>query len=300
MSTKNLSMSLVALALSVGGCGSSSSDSSSTQDTSTSGSVASAVGGAYNGSSSSGTQTMLEQKRKNTAIETLLASLNPISSAMASTACPTFSSGVLASCISGGSATLTYSACSFGSSSAVWNGGVAFTCSGTTGNATVERAIHNGTTRTNSYNMVVTIDTSGLSTFNGASVSGGGTTFTPSSINIGGVQLVGTYDSIPIFNHTITTSSPLTLSNGTVTGQVTVYHNLAKVIGTSTVSVGLSAGCCVPTSGTIKTVFQAYGAFGARSGFNGATETLTFTGCGTATYPGPECYSGSVTLANCI
>jgi hypothetical protein len=47
----------LAALLAFSGCGS-SSDTSGTEDSSASGSVASVVGGAYNGSSSSGTQTM--------------------------------------------------------------------------------------------------------------------------------------------------------------------------------------------------------------------------------------------------
>jgi hypothetical protein len=147
---------------------------------------------------------------------------------------------------------------------------------------------------------VITINTTGLSTFNGASVAGGGTTYSSSSLTINGIELVGTYSGTETFDHTIE-SSTLTLSSGVVNGSVTVYHNLAKVIGTATVSgLTFTSGCCTPTAGSISTRFQAYGVYSSKSGFNGVTETLSFTGCGQATYTGPEGYSGSVTVSNCI
>jgi hypothetical protein len=301
MNAKYLSTSLIAFTLIASGCG---KTTSSTEDTSTSGSVASAAAGAYNGSSSTGTEAMNEQKRKVSDIEKLLASLNPLSSANASTACSTVNSTTLASCVSGGTASVTYSDCSFGASTATWTGGVSFTCSGTLQNPTVTRSINNGTTRTNSYGSVVTINSTesgGLYTFNSASVAGGGTTYTSSSLNILGVNLVGKDSSgLTTFNHTIATSTPLTISSGAVTGTVTTYHNLAKVIATSKLALTFTSGCCTPTGGTIVTTFVADGRFAAKSGFNGATETLTFTGCGAATYTGPEGYTGAVTLANCF
>jgi hypothetical protein len=273
----------LAALLAFSGCGS-SSDTSGTEDSSASGSVASVVGGAYNGSSSSGTQTMNQKSR----IEILLSSLDPVHQANASTACPTFSAAACGT-------TQTYSSCSFGSSSATWSGGVTYACSG----STVTRTITNGTTRTNAYGSTITMKSSGITAFNGTTASGG-TTFTPSSLTINGVELTGkSSGGTETFDHVIT-STALTLSGTTLTGTVTVYHDLAKVIGTSQVNVGFSSGCCTPTSGTITTAFQAYGVFAARSGFSGASETLTFTGCGAATYTGPEGYSGSVTLANCI
>jgi hypothetical protein len=282
-------VTLVALS----GCGS-ANDASGTEDSSASGSVASAIGGAYNGSSTSGTQAMF----KKTAVENLLASLDPVHPANASSACPTFSASTLASCLSS-PVTLTYSSCSFGNSSATWTGGSIFTCSGSVGSPTVNKTYSSGTARTNGFGTVVSVKSSGTS-FNGTSVSGG-MTLTPSSLSINGVELTAaTSGGSPLFDHTIT-SSALTYSGGVVNGTVTIYHNYAKVIGTAVISsLGFTSGCCTPTSGSIKTTFQAYGVFAAKSGFNGASETLNFTGCGAATYTGPEGYSGNVTLSNCF
>ena len=84
----------------------------------------------------------------------------------------------------------------------------------------------------------------------------------------------------------------------TLSGSVNVYHNLVHVIGTTTLTdLQFSSGCCTPTGGTITTTFQT-GAL--LSKFNGATETLTITGCGAANYTGPEGYSGSVALDHCF
>lgn len=153
----------------------------------------------------------------------------------------------------------------------------------------------------------MTINTSGspLTPFNSNSAPSGGSTWTPTSLAINGVNLAAaTSDGTAIFNHVITTNSndggfDLTLSGNTATGRVIVYHQLAHVKATSTINVTFSSGCCLPTSGLITTQFDTSDAR-ALAKYNGATENLSFTGCGTATYTGPEGKTGNVTLSHCI
>jgi hypothetical protein len=218
--------------------------------------------------------------------------------ALASAACPTFTASLL------GAGEQTYSNCSFGSSTAVWNGGVTFT--GTASNVT--RVLANGTTRTAASGSVVTVNTSGsgLTPFNSDPAPSGGTTWTSSSLAINGVEFAAVNKAgTTLFNHVITTASgdggtTLSISNGAVTGTVITYHQLAHVKATSIINVTMSSGCCQPTGGTISTTFNT-GDSRALAKYNGVTETLTFNGtCGQATYTGPEGYSGTVTLAHCL
>jgi hypothetical protein len=203
-----------------------------------------------------------------------------------------------------GAGEVTYSDCSFPNSTAVWNGGVTFTGTSTD----VTRAIADGTTRTATSGTVVTVNTTGsdLTPFQtGATAPSGGTTWTPSSLAINGVDLIAASSGgTELFDHIITTNSAdggttLSISSGNVTGTVIVYHQLARVKATSVVNVTFSSGCCLPTSGTITTTFDTSDSR-ALAKFSGATETLTITGCGTANYTGPEGYSGAVALNHCI
>jgi hypothetical protein len=126
-----------------------------------------------------------------------------------------------------------------------------------------------------------------------------------SGLAINGIALkASTASGVTLYRHVLTTSAAdggtaLTLSGGNVSGTVITYHQLAKVKATSVINVGMSAGCCTPTSGTVTTTFNT-SASGALAKYSGATETLTFTGCGTATYTGPEGYTGNVSLTHCL
>jgi hypothetical protein len=284
-----LSALTLGVALVFGGCGSSNS-SSGTEDSSTSGSVASSVGGAYNGSSGSGTVSFLEKSRP---------SFSLIPDAFASTACPTLGSGGTGCAYSSGTYTMTYSGCSFGSASATWNGSQTIAVAGsgsfacgtfpTSGLTSVTRSFGSGTTRTSAAGTVVTVGSTGSTVVDW---SGG----TRTSIAINNFTV-----SSSKFDHIISTSSPLTISAGVVSGTVTTNHVLAQATGTSTFNnVTLSDSCCTPVSGSITTAFTAYGSNALSQKFNGKSETLTFTGCGTATYTGPEAYSGNVTLGHCF
>jgi hypothetical protein len=197
--------------------------------------------------------------------------------------------------LSTGGASIPYADCSFPGSGAVWNGSVDFTCAANS----VTRKIHTGTTRKAGDDVVVTIRTTDLDAYNGTPPTGSGTTATSGSIMINGIEFVaGSSSGLAMIDHTIYTPESLSISDGEVTGTVTSYHNLAQVTATSVVDVTFTSGCCLPTSGTIKTTFK--GGATARSGFSGSPETLTFTGCGTANYSGPEASSGPVNLFYCM
>jgi len=90
----------------------------------------------------------------------------------------------------------------------------------------------------------------------------------------------------------------------TVNGTVTLYHNLLKVVGTATLTnVVHSDSCCFPTGGTIKTTFAAgTNVKPTTTGLTyvGQSETLSITGCGTATLTDVTGTSSSVTLTRCL
>jgi hypothetical protein len=297
------------------GCG--TNNSSSTADSSVSGTVASSIGGAFNSNGGS----LTYNDRIGTRIETLFANLF-LPLAYATNACPTLG-GSAAGCSSSGNSpttvTLNYNNCEFGNSKAVWNGsqilsanGIA--CTGFPALVTVTRTFVVPTTRKSPAGDFVSIDTSNDATAaDGTKYSGGSSITTGPSgsitqIVINGINYIQTKaDNSSGFNHTVTTAasggSTITLSEQNITtGGIVTFHNKAKVKAVSTFNnVTFSAGCCHPTSGSISTTFSTInGVTPAQSGFVGTTETLTFTGCGTATYSGPESYHGSVSLNHCL
>ncbi len=318
--------------LSIQGCNSSST--STTEDSSASGSVASLLGGTYNTSESSGTVTLREEFFKHSTFSAFLDLFNPsIRNAMATILCPTFQtasgSGTGSCSVVSSTMTLDYgTGCQFSNSGATWTGSQTLTVS--TGSptcgtfpaagsytGTLTRLFPATTTRTSASGVVVTVDTSGTdSGYNftsPASAPSGGAVVTFSGGNrtqiaFPGINLIAkTEAGVNRFNHSITTSggSPISLSGASVTGgSVLVYHNLLKVLGTTTfTNVEFTAGCCTPTAGTITTSFAAVSGTTPTTvgeAFVNKSETLEFTGCGTATYTGPESYSGDVTLGHCF
>ena len=313
-----LSAATLALLLSFSSCGN-SSNSNTTEDTSASGSVASAIGGGLQGSSG-GTTSMLEQAPRYAKIFDLE---SLFSNAYASNAtCPTIPTTAQgAGCsVSGFIATLTYSNCSFANAAATWSGsqtvtftGVAPVCGSAfpTTQTAVTRGFAANTTRSTgtSSGTVVTLDTNGLySAWDGTSVTGGYTTTwsggVPTSFKINGINLVAaTSSGTRLWKHSIT-SSTLTVTGGNTIpagSSLTFWHDYAQVKATSVVTTALvfNSSSCTPVSGTITTTYST-GAASGYSKYNGAVETLTFTGAGTATYSGPEGANGNVTLAHCF
>lgn len=316
------------------GCSKTTAGGAILEDDSASGAVASAIGGALSSSNSSGTVAMKKAAPfLNQSITNAVSNLVP--SAFATNACPTFATTGASCTASTSNQWLSYSACSFGNSSATWSGTQLLKMSsGTAACGTFPNPGASGTllrqfvagassstpataTRTSAAGKVVTIDDASvnLSNFDGQTIStvangGYGTQVSfdgagkRSSVTIARrVSVVGGYD------HSITGS--LNVNEGattsrTLSGSVRVFHNILKVIGTSTFSsVTHSDSCCVPVSGSITTAFTAGvnpSATPTRIGslVVGKSETMTFTGCGTATVSAADGTSSNVTLGSCL
>jgi hypothetical protein len=114
-----------------------------------------------------------------------------------------------------------------------------------------------------------------------------------------------------VFDHSVTgtlsVSETAGASQRTVTGSLTVYHNLLRVVGTSVFNnVVHSNDCCLPISGTITTTFAAGSnpstpptKLGAP--MIGKSETLTFSStCGTATLVSYDGTTTNVALDRCF
>lgn len=312
--------------------------SSLSEDTSTSGTAASAVGGALSGSSSSGTLALRSQKTD--WLANLQRTLNFIPEVNASgTPCATFKTTSGSGCTAiSDTLFLTYSDCSFPNSGASWTGVQALTApsavtcgtfpiasnesgtlyrqfvtasgSSTAGSATV--VTPNGTT--------VTIDnaTSNLENFDGDAIAntvssayGTAVTFLSgarTAIDIAEHISAEAASGTPLYNHSVTGMLSVTETAGsstrTVSGDIKVYHNILRVVGTSAFnSVEHENGCCYPISGTITTTFAAGSSVTptiAGSAYVGKSESLTFTGCGTATFVDINGKNDNVTLNHCI
>jgi len=120
------------------------------------------------------------------------------------------------------------------------------------------------------------------------------------TLAINGSHLTGTVNGSLWWDHTVSTPSPLAVTDAggtrTVNGTVVVQHNRAKFTSTTTFSNVTYAGgsCCFPSGGSVSTTFS--------SGPNaGKTETLTFgAGCGEATLTPPNGAAQALTLQHCL
>ena len=304
----------------------SSTAGTSTEDSSTSGTVASVAGGALSSSNSAGTIALQKQK---------LNLFSFISEAYASGACPKYSSASGSGCNASGSTMwLTHSSCSRGNSGATWTGIEALTMSSGSAscgafpnppaNGTLTRQFvtaASGTTpgtatRVNEKGVSVTIDdaSANLSNFDTQTIStvansGYGTiaSFTNgarSSLTIKRrLHAAGKFDHTVVGNLTVSEASSGSTSR-TISGFVTTYHNLMKVVATSIFSsVTHSDTCCTPVSGTIATTFAAgqnVAPTTAGAAMVGKTEIMVFTGCKTADLTGTDGTTTSVSLSHCF
>ena len=229
---------------------------------------------------------------------------------------------------------LTYADCSFGTSQANWDAVQAFVMS--TGSASCGTFPNPGAnaTLTLQYETLIThapstalltTEFGTLSTIDDSSSNLNnfdGDTIAP-ILNSGYGAQVG-YDSSGkknsltldhritvdhLLDHSVTGTlgvSETSTTSRNVTGQVTVYHNLLQIVGTAVLTnVVHEDGCCLPTSGSITTTFAA-GANGATPPtaagelMVGKSETLTFTGCRTATLQSYNGTTQNVTLSRCF
>ncbi len=326
---KGLVVSLITVSLALSACGKSSSSGNASEDTSASGAAAGAVGGALSGSSSGGTQASADFKFQPTLLQSVKSQFNLLPNAFADVSCPTFHTMGTGCQASGGTMWLSYSDCSF-AGAATWNGVQALisTSSATCGSFPLPAA--NGslirqlvassgaltpgqvTLTTNLGTQGVVDDaTANLGNFDGDSIStianggyGSEVTFGPSDTRTG-VTIAHHIYSTGLFDHSVTGSLSVSESSGTrtVTGSVKVYHNLLRVVGTSVINVTHQDGCCFPISGTISTTFsQGNNVQPTAAGrlALGKTETLSITGCGTASLTSYDGSTANVVLDRCF
>jgi hypothetical protein len=302
------------LALYLVGC----SASNSSEDVTIGSVAAGAIGASLASTSSSGTQAFFTPAGK-----APFDLLGWIPDAYAAGACATMATAAGAGCTNGSSAvTLSYSACNFGTSTAVWSGlmevrGAGVACgSFPTGSVTRQFVIsaggaaHTGT-RTNSAGKVVTIDhsTADLGNYEGDTISTLVNSGYGTSVTIGGgvrtavavrQRMTGTLFDISV-NGNLAVSETSNATSRTLSGSVTTYHNVLKVKGTAAFSsVVYSNSCCTPVSGTITTTLAATSqSDSVGQALDGKTQTLEFTGCGSATATSTSGTTSSVAVTAC-
>lgn len=336
MKIQTMAIFLMAAAL-VSACGKGKDDNSAqsaaSADASASGAAASAVGGALSGSMAGGTQAFNEIDRDPArGLWALLLRAARPEIAQASSLCPTFLTSGAGCSTSGANMWLSYSGCTF-TGIATWTGVQELSMSSGSAscgtfpnpgaNATLYRQFvsASGSSTPSSLNLTAdnwsaAIDdsSSDLANFDGQTIS---------TVHNGGYGSAvhfaanGTRDSVTIkhrasvtgvFDHSVAGSLTISEASGassrTLSGSVTVYHNRLRVVGTSTFSSVIHQNvCCLPTSGTITTSFAAGSNVSPTTLGNllvGKSESLTFTGCGTATYTDVNGNQSSVTLHRCF
>jgi hypothetical protein len=157
--------------------------------------------------------------------------------------------------------------------------------------------IHNTNGQTTGWDSSIAVTNAGVA------VSCTNTGCTEQTLMINGSHLTSKMNSATLWDHTVSTNTALNMTintdgSHTVSGTVTVQHNLTKVLSMSTFSNvtygGTNEDCCFPTSGTVTTVYS--------SGPNaGKSETMTFSSsCGAATLTTTGGNSLAYPLIHCI
>lgn len=324
---RGIAMIVAFLFIGILGC-SSSSTPSATEDSSASGSAAASVGGAISSSSSGGTLSMYKS---------ISPSLRPlqwlfdsvVEKAFASVACPTVLTANGSGCTnSSGKARMTYSACSFGTSTATWTGTLqaslgtgSISCGSFPSpvSTTLDRQFVDGSgnpssgIRVSASGVTIYVDhsTADLGNYEGDTIAtniasgyGDQVTFNGSGARTG-VTIRQRVYSTGFFDHSVTGALTISESGTTrsVSGTVSTYHNIVRVKGTTTFSaVVYNNTCCLPVSGTISTSFAKTTASPTNlltAAIDGKTESLSITGCGTGTLTAYNGAISSVILNNC-
>ena len=330
----NTVIGILCAALCLVHCGAGSS-TASVQDSSVSGVAASSAGGALSASSANGTLLAIS---KNSVLRRGFFLISSAYAAITPT-CPTFGTTGTGCSTSGNSLFLTYSDCSYFGSAATLSGyqaltrgsgGVA-TCGNfplPAANGTFTRQIVEGAsgassttpgtlTLVTSVGTEVTVDhaTANLGNFNGDTISALSNSGYGNQITYNGSQarsaatikqrlvISGSLDhsvsgSVTIAETTSTSSTRI------LSGSLTVYHNLLKIVGTATFkNVTHSNSCCLPISGNITTTFAAGSNVAATPDgaiYIGKSETLDITGCGSANFTDINGTVTNVSLDRCI
>jgi hypothetical protein len=146
-------------------------------------------------------------------------------------------------------------------------------------------------------------DTAIAVTDGGVTVSCTNAGCTEQTLMINGSHLTAKVNNVTSWDHTVSTNTGLTMTVGsdgshTVTGTVTVQHNLAKILSTTTFNNvnygGTGEDCCFPTSGSVTTTYTG-------GPNNGKSETMTFSSsCGDATLTTTGRNSLAYPLLHCI
>lgn len=314
------------------GCGKNNDDNSSASsaDESASGAAASAVGGALSSSNTNGTQALFStpvNKQSHKYWEFFAPS-----KAFAANSCPTFLTTGTGCAASGSNMWLTYSSCTF-NGAATWTGVQKIAMSSGTANCgtfpypgtsgTLQRQFVSASASnlpssvsllTTNGTVIIDNSSSNLGNFDNQTITpilnggyGAAITFNSSGARSSITLAHRTYIT-GVFDHSVTGNLNINESSGAtsrvVSGTVTVYHNRARVVGTSVfTAVGHQDSCCTPTSGKITTTFSA-GANVSPTAIGdllvGKSESLTFNGCGTAVYTAVNGNTSNVTIRRCF
>lgn len=279
------------------------------EDTSTGGLVAASIGGAL--------ANNLSVQAGSKSSKTLTSALNP---------CPTLLTleGPYCTKVDDYTVNLVYIQCHLADSMAQWTGVLqiadasGISC-GTVPTTTMSRQFVTSTTDFTpggglrvANGLTVTLDhrTANLGNYQGDVISPNvGTGYGEKTIwnnNVRtGVELRQRIYSSGLFDHSVAGSVAISESAGattrTASGSVTVYHNILRVKGVSTLSsLVFSNNCCTPTAGSITTTFASTTQSGAAGrALDGKSETIQFTGCGTATVTGVDGTSANVSITQC-
>lgn len=223
--------------------------------------------------------------------------------ALSGNTCPVVTAASGCSNVSGG-VSLSYGNCSYGQNSGTRYGSLSFISAGLTcgGSATMpSSAIQQygwGSSQTSSNEVTTGIDdlSTNLLNFDSQTIA----PLTGSAYGVNVTYSGNTPTAMTISRRVATRSASdfsvnsqgggsIAISGGVVTASgVTIYDNRLWIVGTaSTSDLTYSATCCFPVGGTITTAFVAgTTATTPQPGgllYTGKSETLTFTGCGTAT-----------------
>ncbi len=327
-------LSMILLSVTLSNCGGGTTiGNPAVEDSSASGLIASSVGGALLSSSS--------QDQQAAAVPLLikdgpsLFKFNLLPSAWASDlTCPRYTS-VGADCSTSGSTLLlNYDRCSFANSATEFHGTLALVMS--SGTATCGQYPHPGAlgtltrqfvrainpnqpwyaTATSGQGAIAVIDhvNTNLRNFDNQPISalandGYGTQVSfNASGGRAGLHIAQRIAVLGVFDHSISgnlsiNESASAPSSRSVSGSISVYHNVIQVVGSSTLeNLVFNNDCCLPISGTITTSFVAGQnvaptSLGERA--IGRAESLTLTGCGTGTLVDYDGNTTAVELQKC-
>ena len=305
------------------------------EDTSVSGAAAGAVGGALNGSSSSASDAAADALELSPAARFTPAHVLAASPTDKSVnTCSTYHTATGSGCVASGStAWLTDNQCTSSGSNSKTGTIASIMSSGTATCGTFPSPGANGTlfrqyvtaassttpgtfSITNSFGTVDIIDnrSSNLKNFDGVTIAplvnggyGSSVTFDGSGLR-SGITVAQRTVAVAKYDHTVTGSLSISEAVGatsrTLNGTIRTYDNGLQIISSTVFKdVQYLDTCCLPVAGTITSTFSA-GSTVSPTALGqlavGASETLTISGCGTATLKSYDGSTKNVSLARCF